>query len=168
RAPRRLRDVRLEPVALDGREDRPPARRDRGARGGGARGGAALRALVPPGRALVVLRPGTPVRFGRERPAVRRPLWAGPAGEGLDPRPGVPRGVARPHVRPGGEVPAGAGLVRLVDRAAGVPALPAALRGLLLQPRGGGEVGPRHQLQARGVPEGGGGLRRGARKARPG
>ena len=83
---------------------------------------------------------GNGVRLRREGPALRRllrPRAAAEEGRGQEraAHEGVPRRLARAHRRARRQVPPAARLVRLVDRAAGLRALPAALRRLLLQPR---------------------------------
>ncbi len=113
---------------------------------------------------------GMTLRLGRAGPA----KWHGllrPRAAGEDARRQAQ--PARPEylddwlartVRAGGQVPPAARLVRLVDRAARLRALPATVRRLLLQPRRGAGRRRRHQLQEQGLPR----RRRGARhRARP-
>ena len=170
RAPRRLPHVRLQPHRVVGREDGAEAGHRRRALARGAGRGPRVRPLLPPRRALVVLRRRHGVRLGREGPALRRLLRPGPPaeegrGQERAAHEGVPRRLARAHRRARRQVPPAARLVRLVDRAAGLRAVPAALRGLLLQPRRRVAEGRRDQLQERVLPREGRGVRRRARPA---
>ena len=78
-------------------------------------------------------------------------------------QPGVPRRLARAHLRTGGQVSAAARVVRLVDRGGRLQALSPALCRLLLQPRRPVEPRRGHQLQKPGLPARCGRLRRSPR-----
>ena len=169
RAPRRLPDVRLQPHRVVGREDGAEARR-RGralARGAGRR--ARIRPLLPPRRALVVLRRRQRVRLRREGPALRRLLRPGaPAEEG--------RGQSEPPTkeylddwlartgRAGRQVPPAARLVRLWIERRPSRRTCSASRPSTTTGRGVAE-GRRDQLQERVLPREGGRARRRARPA---
>ena len=110
-APRRLPDVRLQPHRVVGREDGAEARPRRRARARRAGRGPRLRRLLPPRRALVVLRRRHGVRLRREGPALRGLLRPGPlAEEGRGPEraahEGVPGRLAGAHGRARRQVPA--------------------------------------------------------------